>query len=189
MLSSPHLTDYRSAFFGIFSFGMTISTIQLAACNLTTIENLSHRSAVWTLAVRVPDRLLSNLNTESPTYTTVSYPPQPTSPTAETQGNLASSSEPHVFAILQTQPGENPFDLGSWRKNLQQVLGFSLLDWLLPFKQSPCADHSSLESAFALGPVVTRLKREAGLEPPAQETSSSAPHRHERKRRKHKRHP
>ncbi|RMJ27359.1 palmitoyltransferase pfa5 [Aspergillus sp. HF37] len=164
---------------------MTISTLQLAVLNLTTIENLSRRSAVWSLAIRVPDRLVNNLNSESgfaPTFPTISYPLQPAPPGPETQGNPTPPEERHVFAILQTQPGENPFDLGSWMRNLQQVLGFSLLDWILPIKQSPCADHSSLESAFTLGPVVDRLKREAGLEPPTQEP------RHERKRRKHKRH-
>lgn len=172
---------------------MTVSTLQLAVYNLTTIENLSRRSAVWTLAIRVPDRLVNSFNSDSgmiPTFPTITYPLQPTPPVPETQENPnpTQPEERHVFAILQTQPGENPFDLGSWFKNLQQVLGFSLLDWILPLKQSPCADHSSLESAFALGPVVTRLKREAGLEPSAHEASSNDQPRHERKRRRHKRH-
>lgn len=183
--------DYRSSFFGIFAFGMTISTVQLAACNLTTIENLSRRSVVWTLAIRIPDYIVNRLNPESgwaPTVATITYPLQPTPPSAETQAKYPPTEERHVFAILQTQPGENPFDLGSWIKNLQQVLGFSLIDWFLPLKQSPCANHSSLESAFALGPVVTRLKKEAGLEPSTAEAPSNHRPRHERKRRKHRRH-
>jgi palmitoyltransferase len=54
-------------------------------------------------------------------------------------------------------------------------MGHSIGDWLLPLKQSPCADHSSSESAFALGPVVTRLKQEAGLIPaPAPESGNGA---------------
>lgn len=77
-------------------------------------------------------------------------------------------------------------------KNLQQVMGFTVGEWLLPFKQSPCANHSSLENAFALGPVVSRLKREAGLEagPAGEETEGDSADRegHERKRRKHRRH-
>lgn len=97
-----------------------------------------------------------------------------------------------MFAILQTLPGENPFDLGSPLKNIQQVMGFSLLEWLLPIKQSPCADHSSNESAFALGPVVTRLKKEAGLEV-STESESADPvgaaetSQHEQRRGKHRR--
>lgn len=182
---SCHLTNRRSSFFGLFTFGMSVSTIQLACYNLTTIENLSRRSAVWTLAIRVPDHLVSKLNSESgwaPTFATISYPLQPTPPATDLQNR---DTPRHVFAILQTQPGENPFDLGSWLKNLQQVLGYSLWEWLLPIKQSPCANHSSLESAFALGPVVSRIKREAGLEP-AEGASSESPD-HERSRRKHRR--
>ncbi|KAF7592634.1 palmitoyltransferase pfa5 [Aspergillus hancockii] len=158
-----------SGLFGIFSFGMSLSSMQLAMYNLTTIENLNRRSAVWTLAIRVPNHMLAKLNPESrwaPTFRTITYPLPPMPPNseaaAEPQQNQ-STWEQHVFAILQTLPGENPFDLGTPFKNLQQVLGYSILDWLLPLKQSPCADHSSLESAFALGPVVKRLKAEAGL--------------------------
>lgn len=160
------LTSPRSSLFGFFAFGMTISSLQLAAYNLTTIENLNRRSAVWTLAIRVPRRILSER--WAPTFRTITYPLQPVPPAESEVAREFPVGEQHVFAILQTLPGENPFDLGSPLKNLQQVMGFTLLEWLLPIKQSPCADHSSHESAFALGPVVTRLKKEAGLEPPTE---------------------
>ncbi|KKK25706.1 palmitoyltransferase pfa5 [Aspergillus rambellii] len=163
-----------SGFFGIFTFGMAVSSIQLSMYNLTTIENLSRRSAVWTLAIRVPNHLLSRLNPGSrwaPTFHTITYPLPPMPPQPVTAGEYPpppppapTTGEQHVFAVLQSLPGENPFDLGSPIKNLQQVLGYSVFEWLLPIKQSPCADHSSLESEFALGPVVSRLKKEAGLE-------------------------
>lgn len=181
---------------------MTLSAVQLCSQNLTTIENLSRRSAVWTLAIRIPDHLLSKLNPDAesswaPTFATISYPLAPTPtltptpPSQETQNKTPPSNQRHVFAILQTQPGENPFDLGSWTKNLQQVMGFSVAEWLLPFKQSPCANHSSLESAFALGPVVERLKRDAGLEPgpvPEEEEEAKREGHERKKRRKHRRH-
>ncbi|KAJ5104939.1 hypothetical protein NUU61_002286 [Penicillium alfredii] len=147
-----------SGLFGVFTLGMTLSSLQLAMFNLTTIENLNRRSAVWTLAIRVPDHLLDQLwASESPWAPNFRMP----------QTSEPSTKERHVFAILQTQPGDNPFNLGSPLANLQQVMGYSVADWLLPLKQSPCADHSSLESAFALGPVVARLKQEAGLVAPS----------------------
>ncbi|KAE8152005.1 zf-DHHC-domain-containing protein [Aspergillus avenaceus] len=179
-----------STLFGVFTFGMTISSLQLAMYNLTTIENLNRRSAVWTLAIRVPSHMLAKLNPESrwaPTFRTITYPlpPMPATPEEAPQyPQYRPSGEQHVFAILQTLPGENPFDLGSTYKNLQQVLGYSLLDWLLPFKRSPCADHTSQESAFALGPVVQRLKAEAGLEAPVASSRRSSRH----KRRERSRH-
>ncbi|KAJ5735584.1 uncharacterized protein N7483_000709 [Penicillium malachiteum] len=159
---NPHL----SGFFGFFTFSMTVSSLQMAMMNITTIENLGRRSRVWTLAIRVPDHLLQRLwVTESPwapTFRMVSYPPEaPTTP-PQPQTTDPSTEQRYVFAILHTQPGENPYDLGGW-KNLQQVMGYNLTDWLIPWKPSPCTDHSSQESAFALGPVVARLKQDAGL--------------------------
>ncbi|KAJ5182782.1 hypothetical protein N7492_000398, partial [Penicillium capsulatum] len=159
-----------SAFFGFFSAGMALSSIQLAMWNVTTIENLNRRSIVWTLAIRVPEHLLERLwvsdSPWAPTFRMVSYPSEPPIFPSQTQPTDPSTQERHVFAILHTLPGENIFDLGSPFKNLQQVMGYNVLDWLLPFTQSPCADHSSLQSAFALGPVVTRIKQEAGLANP-----------------------
>ncbi|KAL4821150.1 DHHC palmitoyltransferase-domain-containing protein [Aspergillus spinulosporus] len=174
-----------SGFFGLFTFGMTLSSLQLAAFNLTTIENLNRRSAVWTLAIRVPNHMISRIQPGTrwaPTFRTITYPlppippPLPAMPTQPAAGkgdnphsppsvpSADPSSEQHVFAILQTLPGENPFALDSPLKNVQQVLGHSIIDWLLPIKRSPCADHSSAESEFVMGPVVSRLKKEAGLE-------------------------
>jgi palmitoyltransferase len=188
MISVSILTSPRSSLFGFFAFGMTISSVQLAALSLTTIENLNRRSAVWTLAIRVPRHILSER--WAPTFRTITYPLQPVPPAESEVAREFPVGEQHVFAILQTLPGENPFDLGSPLKNLQQVMGFSVLEWLLPIKQSPCADHSSHESAFALGPVVTRLKKEAGLEPPTESenpaSAEEAPQRGER-RGKHRR--
>ncbi|PYH48942.1 DHHC family palmitoyltransferase [Aspergillus saccharolyticus JOP 1030-1] len=142
-------------------------SVQLAMLNLTTIENINRRSAVWTLAIRVPKHLLNRLNPGSrwaPTFRTITYPLPPMPLTDEAQVDHQPAGEKHVFAILQTLPGENPFDLGSYFKNLQQVLGYNVIDWFLPLKQSPCAVRKDSTSFFELGPVVSRLKREAGLE-------------------------
>lgn len=146
---------------------MTVSSIQMAMMNITTIENLGRHSRVWTLAIRVPDHMLERLwvstSAWAPTFRMISYPPEAPTPTpTQPQTTNPSTTERYVFAILHTRPGENPYDLGNW-KNLQQVMGYNVIDWLLPLKPSPCTDHSSKESAFAVGPVVTRLKEEAGI--------------------------
>ncbi|KAJ9196101.1 hypothetical protein DTO164E3_6231 [Paecilomyces variotii] len=179
-----------SCFFGLFASGMTLSSLQLAMNNLTTIENIGHKTKVWTLAVHIPRPHDIGIDPETQwaaTFPTVTYPAPRSSPLL--RGQDSKSEDRRVFAILRTQPGENPWDLGSYMKNLQQVMGYTVADWLLPLKQSPCADHSSLESAFALGPAIQKLKREAGLEPPEQPNgaavngrSTPAPERYKNKR-------
>lgn len=146
---------------------MALSSLQLAMMNVTTIENLNRKSKVWTLAIRIPDPAISQPNSETEwamPYPTVTYPPSDRPSSLESQDERYTGQKRYVFAILHTQPGENPFDLGSPFKNFQQVMGLSVLDWFLPFKPSPCADHSSPESFYAFGPVVTKLKKDIGLE-------------------------
>lgn len=187
------LTISRSSLFGLFSFGMTISSLQLAMWNLSTIENLNRRSAVWTLAIRVPDRMLARLNPESrwaPTFRTITYPLPPVPLSPEAARDYQPPEKQYVFAILQTLPGENPFDLGSRFKNLQQVLGYSIIDWFLPLRQSPCADRTTGDSFYELGPVVSRLKKEAGLDPPPESqptTQNDTERKHKRRRSSHRR--
>ncbi|KAJ5966323.1 Palmitoyltransferase pfa5 [Penicillium waksmanii] len=178
-----------SGLFGLFTAGMTLSSLQLAALNLTTIENLSRRSVVWTLAIRVPEHLLARLFTMNsswaPTFRMVTYPLESSAP-AQAQTTEHAVAERHVFAILHTQPGENPFSLDSPLKNMQEVMGNNIIDWFLPLKHSPCADHSSQESAFALGPVVTRLKQEAGLLPPPEDGLERQHSIHSRRSNRHR---
>jgi palmitoyltransferase len=148
------------------------TSLQLASINLTTIENINRYSKIWTLAIYIPphqlQRIFSPENSDNndksqwaQTFRTVTYPLQPDPSTTPSINDTAKNSR--TFAILTTQPGENPFDLGDPIKNLQQAMGYTLLDWLLPLKVAPCVDHSSQESAYPLGQVVERLKRDAGL--------------------------
>ncbi|KAJ5908163.1 hypothetical protein N7495_000845 [Penicillium taxi] len=173
---NPHLCVCigLAGLFGFFSGGMSLTSVQMASLNITTIENLNRHTAVWTLAIRVPEHLLERLwvadSPWAPTFRTVSYPTE--SLTCPSRLQAEHQIQGHVFAILNTQPGENPFDLGSPYENLKQVMGYSVVDWLLPLKHSPCADHSSPDSTFALGPAVARLKEEAGLVPPPESIPS-----------------
>jgi hypothetical protein len=92
-----------------------------------------------------------------------------------------TTTPPRTFAILHTKPGESPYDLGPW-ENVRSVMGNSLLDWMLPLRYSPCCDHSSGLSAYQLGPLVDRMRREAGIMPPS--GSSRGKRRRRRRSRK-----
>lgn len=160
---------------------MAASSIQLTLINCTTVENLTRKTHVWHLAARVPESYqppFDNARRESPYYTplrTITYPlPQWKLPaTASSAGTHAPTSPngpvakrttptPRTFVVLTSKPGENPWDLGPL-ENTKQVLGFRWWDWLLPLKHSPCCNHESRESLYALGPAVDRMRKEAGL--------------------------
>jgi len=68
-----------------------------------------------------------------------------------------------TFAILRTNPGDNPWDLGSYLLNWQAVMGTRVIDWFLPLKRSPCCDHDGMESHFTVGPMVQDLKVAVGF--------------------------
>lgn len=69
-----------------------------------------------------------------------------------------------TFLILKMlEPGYNPWDLGSSRLNWESVMGYSVLDWLLPLKRSPCCNHEEGESYYQVGPMVDLLKARYGL--------------------------
>ena len=157
---------------------MTGSSLQFAIVNTTTIENLSRKTIVWTLALYMP-----KLPEATPGFRTISYSAGPTS-----EGLNANTDRPsrevRTFAILYTKPGENPFDLGPY-KNFKSVFGDHWYDWLLPIRYSPCCNHDRQEGEFAMGPVVQRMRKEAGIEFPEEvDEKSHRRRRHRRRRRK-----
>lgn len=94
---------------------------------------------------------------------------------------------PRTFAILQTPPGLNPWNIGSAYRNFTAVFGFKPHEWILPIRHSPCCDHSSMVSEYPLGPEFELLLWDAGLVQPQspstrERRTSSA--RESRKRRR-----
>ena len=89
------------------------------------------------------------------------------------------------FAILEVPLGVNPWDLGRPLRNFQAVFGSGLHEWLIPYKHSPCCNHTSAISEFPLGPQFEQLLRESRITQPrtplSKEGRSSAGS-HKRKR-------
>lgn len=162
---------------------MSGSSLQFVLQNTTTIENLSRRTKVWQLAVYMPN---PPQGTNPPPFRTVTYSqPPPDSP------NPTSNTPPasyRTFAILHSRPGENPWNLSPFR-NFKSVMGDHWYDWILPFKRSPCARHDGLDCEFETGPVVERMKREAGIVPHISTDTEEKPRRHRRRRRRRSTHP
>jgi palmitoyltransferase len=189
-----------AAMFLLFSAGMFASTLQLAVINSTTIENLSRKTKVWYLAVYMPrpeEVMRRRGDNRGTALRTITYPrpPEEQQVLLQQSGNLpvdaSTLANPspvdlpvRTFAILETPAGFNPWDCGPLQ-NIKEVMGNHLIDWFLPLRHSPCADHSSGVSMFRLGPQVERLKEDAGLVPRKNEVIHQRPtHRRKRRRRK-----
>ena len=151
---------------------MSGSSLNFLVLNSSTIENLSRRNKVWQLAVHISRPLDSAAATRLPT---IAYP--------LVSSNSPPEQAPHgkVFAILRSKPGENPWDRGAL-ENIRSVMGTHWYDWILPIKHSPCHNHEREDSQFALGPVVDRMRAEAGLIYPQEPVSADAKRRRRRKR-------
>ena len=156
---------------------MTGSSLQFALVNTTTIENLSRKTIVWTLAIHMP-----KLPETPPGYRTVCFSATTPTPETDVSAEQQASGAIKTFAILHTKPGENPFDLGPWQ-NFKTVMGDRWYDWLLPIKYSPCCNHDRRDGQFAMGPVVQRMRAEAGIASP-EEISDEKTHRKRRRRRR-----
>lgn len=131
---------------------------------------------------------------------TSTFPPHPavarnTPPSS--RGNASASppqSAPHTpsqkevrtFAILETDPGANPFDLGHFG-NFKQVMGTNLFEWLFPIRPSPLTDHSDPTSFYKMGAVVQKLRRKAGILEADLEQDEKAGERHRRRHQKRRR--
>lgn len=160
-----------AGFFGIFTFLMTATSWRFILLNITNIDAL-RKSWVHQLAIRVP-----NDTGPGNGYGIVTYPlPKYPQGAHESSDATVDSDTPRdrlatrVFAIVSTDPDENPWDLG-WRRNWTSVMGYSLIDWLLPIRGSPCAVHDSMVSDYEMGPVVQVLRERYGLRDPNQPAS------------------
>ncbi|KAI1779337.1 zf-DHHC-domain-containing protein [Hypoxylon cercidicola] len=181
-----------AAFFGLFTFLMTVTSMRYIFFNMTNVDALSSRSKVYQLAVRVPRGTRS-----TDKFLVVTYPlPKPgeqvngrTSATSRVgngtseAGNgmsgasngmlgarIGSGMNPttrddlatRTFAVLKTEPGENPWDVGIWQ-NWQTVMGTNIFDWFLPFRRSPCTNHESHDSFYPMGHVLADVLARYGL--------------------------
>lgn len=146
--------------FLFFTMGMTATSGKYVLENITNIDAL-RSDMEYILAVRVP---LDTLSAQD--YWTVTYPlPRPEGLTHDGNGNpLAPRDESarKTFAVVRTQPGENPWDLGPWR-NFKTVMGNNIFEWLLPIKHSPCCDQDDMRSDYEMGPVIDRIRERYNL--------------------------
>lgn len=152
-----------AAMFLFFTSGMALKSCQDLLKNLTTVDAIDHTRRTVFLAVRLPDdqrapRPVPHAREPIPWHGTIAYPF--VAPGAN-QGPSVTMPRT-TFAILCTPPGMNPWDLGA-KGNWCAVMGDSMLDWILPIRDSPCADGGDGKSMYALGPAFDDLIARAGI--------------------------
>lgn len=175
-----------SAFFGLFTFTMTGTSMRFILVNLTNVDVIRHQSKVYQLAVRVPRGTPA-----SSQYGVIHFPvlearQQPSklqTPLAgDANGNIHQGAATETstardqlatrtFAIVKTEMGENPWDLGYY-DNWVSVMGDTIWQWLLPIKESPCCRAENNISFYELGPNYHAVRSRYGLpDLPANEAS------------------
>ncbi|KAL8716393.1 MAG: hypothetical protein Q9220_000300 [cf. Caloplaca sp. 1 TL-2023] len=169
-----------AALFALFLLGMSGSSLQFVLLNTTTIENLSRRTKVWQVAIYMPNP--PQAGSQPLPFRTVTYGQDPEDPASTPAAPF------RTFAILHSRPGDNIWDMG-YLRNFKDVMGERWYDWILPLKHSPCARHDRLDGEFETGPVVERMKREAGITAPIDPmVTDEKPRRHRRRRRRRRTH-
>ena len=153
---------------GFFTITMFITSARYVLLNMTNIDHLKSKNFVHNLAIRVPRGTQS-----CEKYKVITYPISKSG-----DSNLQLSGEAgargvaserdmlatRTFAIVKTELGENPWDLGLYR-NWKSVMGNSIIDWLLPLKDSPCATYENNESFYEMGPIYLRVRERLGIPP------------------------
>ncbi|KAK9802139.1 putative Palmitoyltransferase [Seiridium cardinale] len=167
-----------AGFFGLFTFMMTVTSWRYIATNMTNVDMLGARKKVYQLAVRIPRG-----RDAADKYHTITFPlpehgenhHRPTNgrlvngeASHNASGGLVNHAErdalaTRTFAILKTDPGENPWDLGFWN-NWQEVMGANPIDWFLPIRKSPCTNHDSHESYYRMDKMLRSIKERYGIE-------------------------
>lgn len=181
-----------AGFFCFFTFLMSTSSLRYVFLNMTNIDMLGAPSKVYQLAVVVPHDQRPSTSGTLP-YPTVTYPlpnlelgvsgeanrPGRDTQTASSNGSGLSGQTARdalavrTFAILKTEPGENPWHL-SYGRNWNEVMGNNVFDWFLPIKRSPCIHRESHESFYPFGPVLDDVCARYGVPNPVRRRGSES---------------
>jgi len=133
-----------AAFCFLFIFGMFMNTFYNMAINCTTIE-VMQKGCSYNIAMR-GETPSSSVNGSSQTGVL-----------CEVQRSPSLS-----YIVLQTRSGENPWD-GGFSKNVAEIMGHTIWEWLLPMKRSPCTVHTDTRGEFRWGRVVKTMMEEYGV--------------------------
>ncbi|KAH9213829.1 DHHC palmitoyltransferase-domain-containing protein [Leptodontidium sp. 2 PMI_412] len=160
----------------------------LSSSNLPTAIGLSDAPAIFPIVPSAQQESGPNLDADARISTTTTSLPLATG-TVSGHEQLSDRDlrATRTFAILSMQDvNQNPWDLGSALLNVKSVMGNNIIDWFLPVRRSPCCNHESTESHYAVGPYVENIRRVAGL---TDDWTAEVPRRRRRRHRRHRSRP
>lgn len=160
----------------------------LSSSNLPTAIGLSDAPAIFPIVPSAKQESGPNLDAGARISTTTTSLPLATG-TVSGHEQLSDRDlrATRTFAILSMQDvNQNPWDLGSALLNVKSVMGNNIIDWFLPVRRSPCCNHESTESHYAVGPYVENIRRVAGL---TDDWTAEVPRRRRRRHRRHRSRP
>lgn len=163
-----------SGLLGLFTLGMSGTSLHLALVNSSTIENFDRKTKVWQLAVYLPDPTV-DVQTYATTAgdmcpaTKVTFPPLSYLERLPADAPLPPS---RTFCVLRTLPGQNPWNCGPAR-NFRDVMGEHWYQWVLPVKLSPLLNRGPDESLYLTGRVVRKMMRKSGISAADRQSSRS----------------
>ncbi|KAG9952304.1 zf-DHHC-domain-containing protein, partial [Aureobasidium melanogenum] len=131
-----------AVFFLCIAGGSGLSAVLLASADLTTLDNAAGKRKVWTLAVRIDEGIAAEKAI-----------------TAAFSGVLTFATSTHTFAIVETFPGANPYDVGLMQ-NWRHVMGASWWHWVLPLNLQGDDRQSKMAE---ITPAVAAALEESGL--------------------------
>ncbi|KAI4749566.1 hypothetical protein E4T50_00154 [Aureobasidium sp. EXF-12298] len=132
-----------AVFFLCLAGGTGLSAVLLASANLTTLDNAAGKKKTWRLAVRIDEKVAA----------------EEKAVTAAFSGVLTFATSTHTFAIMETFPGANPYDV-ALMQNCKQVMGSRWWDWVLPLNLQGDDGQSRMAE---ITPAVAAALEESGL--------------------------
>ncbi|CAD0097104.1 unnamed protein product [Aureobasidium mustum] len=133
-----------AVFFLCLAGGTGLSAILLASANLTTLDNAVGKKKIWRLAVRIDKGIMA----------------EEKAITAAFSGVSTFATKTHTFAIVETLPGANPYDVGIMQ-NWKQIMGSKWWQWVLPFNLQKDDGQSRMAE---ITPAVAAALEESGLD-------------------------
>jgi hypothetical protein len=140
------------------AIGIFLQTTKGVLENQNMIEEMQFEHPQFCLAIRITEDQL----------------PQDEPPAFYYRTFRSRTSAPKHFAVITVPRFMNPWRLTAM-ENWRQIMGGHVIDWFLPFRQSPCSRHTDPDTFYPLGSEFEKLCISHLARPPKQTSAHESP--------------